>query len=164
MLNIDIDQFTLMLIPKRKFEFDDWRTEIAPEIISEFVKITKLEEVLGNVNISDQSLPVGYNVGFNVNNSLYYFSLAYNEFMPNMYVIVYFSGNAWSTYVENFESLYKKPMNLRRFFNMINNHLFDYRLSRIDTCVDFINEKISISQLKKSIEQGRTEVRYGRYK
>ncbi|WP_044566528.1 hypothetical protein [Anaerococcus provencensis] len=164
MLNIDIDQFTLMLIPKRKFEFDEWREEIASEIISDFVRRTKIVEVLGNINISDQSLPVGYNVGFNVNNALYYFSLAYNDFMPNMFVIVYFSGNAWSTYVENFESLYNKPMNLRRFFNMINSDLFDYRLSRIDTCVDFINENISIAQLKKSIEQGRTEVRYGRYK
>lgn len=165
MLITDIDQFTLMLIPKCKFNIEDWHEEIAPDIIGEFVNLTNLKDILGDINVSDQPLPVGYNIGFNVNNSLFYFSIAYNEFVPKMYIIVYFSGYAWTTYVENFELLYKKPMNLMRFFKMIdNNDLFDYRLSRVDTCVDFINENISVSQLKKSLEQGRTELRYGRYK
>lgn len=164
MLNVDVDQFTLMLIPKCKFEFDEWREEIAPNIISDFIKRTKLREVLGEINESDQSLPVGYNIGFNVNNSLFYFNIAYNDHMPKMYVIVYFSGFAWTTYVKNFETLYGETMNIRRFFKLLDVDFYDYRLSRIDNCIDFINEGISISQLKKSIENGRTEVRYGRYK
>jgi len=82
--------------------------------------------------------------------------------MPNMGVIVKFSGHAWSVYMENYEKIYGERMNLWRFFSLINSDLYEYRLSRIDPFVDFINEGINVAKIKKSIEAGRSEIRYGK--
>ena len=40
--------------------------------------------------------------------------------MPNMGVIVKFSGHAWSVYMERFENIYGDRINLWRFFSLIN--------------------------------------------
>ena len=46
---------------------------------------------------------------------------------------------------------------------MIDSDEYSFRLSRIDICYDFINEGIDIAKLKRSIEEKRTELRYGKY-
>ncbi|MDU2132902.1 MAG: hypothetical protein E7E74_10060, partial [Finegoldia magna] len=49
-----------------------------------------------------------------------------------------------------------------RFFSLINSDLYEDRLSRIDPYVGFINEGLDVAKIKKSIEAGRSEIRYGK--
>lgn len=162
MLIVDVDQFTMVIKPAYPFEYDDWRYGVAIDLIDEFIDKSKICYVLGNIVEADKNLPSGYTEGYTIENSLYYFSIAFNEAMPNMGVIVKFSGHAWSVYMENYEKIYGERMNLWRFFSLINSDLYEYRLSRIDPFVDFINEGINVAKIKKSIEAGRSEIRYGK--
>ncbi len=170
MMKLGVDQFTLILIPNEKFDFDSWRLLVAPKIINIFNSCTKIESILGKLSLVDANvgkdinfkLPTGYTKGYYIKNALFYFSIAYNEAMPNMCVIIYFSATAWKIYCENYTNTYNKPMNIRRFLKMIKTTYFKCRLSRLDICVDFIDEGLSVSQLSKSIQRGRTEVRYGK--
>ena len=61
------------------------------------------------------------------------------------------------------EYLATLPAAANSFFNMIDSNHYTFRLSRIDLCCDFVNENINIAKLKRSIEDGRTEIRYGKY-
>jgi len=80
-----------------------------------------------------------------------------------MGVIVKFSAYAWHSYQQRYESKFNEPIHLHTFLKMISSDEYTFRLSRIDICCDFYNEGIDIAKLKRSIEEGRTEIRYGKY-
>lgn len=163
MINIGVDQFTLLLRPTFNFEFENWLDRsVQDSIIEQFLSLSKLLTIFGNLNTSDVTLPSGYTEGYNFNNQPFYFCIAYHKYYYKMYIIVKFSGYAWHEYCKRYRYVYSKDMNIRKFFNLINSKIYDYRMSRCDLYIDFIDEGIDVNRIKKSIEEGRTEIRYGK--
>lgn len=165
-IEVGVDQFTLVLqTTKVKFDFDAWRDEIAEAMLSDFMKNSKMLDLFSELDFckADTKLPEGYTLGYAFKNSSFYFVTAYHEAFQKMGIIVKFSSYAWQEYQKRFELTYGYPIHLHSFFQLIESNLYDFRLSRIDPYVDFFNYGIDIAALRRSIEQKRTEVRYGKY-
>ncbi|MBB6450822.1 hypothetical protein HNR44_002812 [Geomicrobium halophilum] len=163
MIKPDIDQFTLVLQTTDVFDFDDWREWVAKNIVSTFLINSKMHMLFDELGESDTKLPEGYTVGYSLINAPFYFCIAYHEAFSKMGVIVKFSAYAWHEYRKRYAEKFNEPIHLHNFFQMIESDDYEFRLSRIDMCCDFLNENIDIAKLKRSIEEGRTELRYGKY-
>lgn len=163
MIKPDIDQFTLVLQPTDAFDFDEWRDWVADNLINTFLIKSKMLKLFDNFGDTDVKLPEGYTVGYSFINAPFYFCIAYHEAFTKMGVIVKFSAYAWHEYRKRYEEKFDKPMHLHTFFKLIDSDDYSFRLSRIDMCCDFFNEDINIAKLKRSIEEERTELRYGKY-
>lgn len=163
MIKPDIDQFTLVLQSTQYFDFDDWRNGLADNIINEFLEKSNLLLLFDNFGDADVRLPEGYSIGYSFLNAPFYFCIAYHEAFSKMGVIVKFSAYAWHEYRKRYEEHFNNPIHLHSFFKMIDSTNYSLRLSRVDMYCDFFNENINIAQLKRSIEDGRTEIRYGKY-
>ncbi|HLR60376.1 MAG TPA: hypothetical protein VK094_07900 [Pseudogracilibacillus sp.] len=163
LINTDIDQFTLVLQSKDGHSFDEWHDWMAMHIINTFLLHSRILTVFENFGQADVKLPEGYTNGFSVNNSPFYLCIAYNEAFSKMGVIVKFSAYAWHEYRKRYKKTFEKDINLHSFFKMIESDEYTFRLSRVDLYCDFINENINIAKLKRSLEEGRTEIRYGKY-
>lgn len=160
MIKPDIDQFTLVLQSTHDFDFDDWRNGIADDIINEFLDKSHLLQLFDHFGDADVKLPEGYSVGYSFLNAPFYFCIAYHEAFAKMGVIVKFSAYAWHEYQRRYEDCFNERIHLHTFFKLIDSSHYTFRLSRVDLCCDFFNENINIAQLKRSIEEGRTEIRY----
>ena len=163
MIKPDIDQFTLVLQSTQYFDFDDWRNGLADNIINEFLEKSNLLLLFDNFGDADVRLPEGYSIGYSFLNAPFYFCIAYHEAFSKMGVIVKFSAYAWHEFQRRYKDYFDESIHLHSFFKMIDSINYTFRLSRIDLCCDFFNENIKIAQLKRSIEDGRTEIRYGKY-
>lgn len=163
MIQPDIDQFTLVLQSRDIFDFDEWREWVANNVINTFLINSKILSLFDHFGESDVKLPEGYTIGYSFINSPFYFCIAYHEAFFKMGVIVKFSAYAWHEYRKRYEKKFNESIHLHSFFKLIDSEDYSFRLSRIDICCDFINENIDIAQLKRSIEEGRTELRYGKY-
>lgn len=163
MIKPDIDQLTLVLQSTHEYDFQDWINGLAEEIINEFLDKSSLLQLFDNWSDADVMLPEGYSKGYSFWNSPFYFCIAYHEAIAKMGIIIKFSAYAWHEYQKRYEKHFDKKIHLHSFFTMIDSSHYTFRLSRIDLCCDFINENINIDKLKRSIEEGRTEIRYGKY-
>ncbi|WP_303984683.1 hypothetical protein [Niallia circulans] len=163
MIKPDIDQFTLVLQSTNVFDFDEWRNWVASNIINTFLVKSKMLSLFDHIGESDVKLPEGYTIGYSFINAPFYFCIAYHEAFSKMGVIVKFSAYAWHEYRKRYEEVFSEPIHLHSFFRLIDSDDYSFRLSRIDMCFDFFNEGIDIAKLKRSIEEGRTELRYGKY-
>lgn len=163
MLKSDIDQFTLVLQPTDDFEFDDWREWVAMHLIDTFLVKSKMVSLFDNIGKTDVKIPEGYTTGYSFTNSPFYFCIAYHEAFSRMGVIIKFSAYAWQEYRKRYKEKYGEPLHLHSLFKLIDSEEYSFRLSRIDICCDFINENINVAELKRSIEEGRTEIRYGKF-
>lgn len=163
-IKVGIDQFTLVLQPvDMNFSFDDWQNIVVNNIIEEFIFKSKLTELFDNFSVADVRLPEGYSNGYSFNNAPFYFCIAYHEAFWKMGIIVKFSAYAWEEYQKRYVEMYKQPIQIHSFFHLIESKVYSFRLSRIDPCVDFFNYEFKVDELQRSIEQGRTELRYGKY-
>ncbi|TCI52065.1 hypothetical protein EVJ30_10595 [Exiguobacterium sp. SH5S13] len=163
MIKPDIDQFTLILQSTDIFDFDEWRDRVADNIINSFLNQSKMLSLFDHFGESDIKLPEGYSLGYSFANAPFYFCIAYHEVFSKMGVIVKFSAYAWHEYRKLYEIEFNESIHLHSFLKLIDSEHYTSRLSRIDICCDFINENIDIAKLKRSIEDGRTELRYGKY-
>lgn len=163
MIKPDIDQFTLVLQPTGAFDFDEWREYLADHLAQTFLIKARMLVLFQDLDVADIRLPEGYTTGYSFNNSPFYFCIAYHEAFSKMGIIVKFSAYAWHEYRKRYEEEYGVSIHLHSFFKAISSDEYSFRLSRIDILCDFINENINIAKLKRSIEEGRTEVRYGKY-
>src|SRR5699024_2402231 len=163
MIKPDIDQFTLVLQSTHDFDINDWLNGLPEEIINEFLEKSFLLDLFKHFGDADIVLPEGYSKGYSFSNAPFYFCIAYHDAFAKMGIIVKFSAYAWHEYQRRYEDYFDEPIHLHSFFNMIDSNHYTFRLSRIDLCYEFINENINIAKLKRSIEGGRTEIRYEKY-
>lgn len=163
MIKPDIDQFTLVLQSNNTFEFDEWREWVADDIINTYLIRSKMLYLFLDFGQADLKLPEGYTNGYSFLNAPFYFTIAYHEAFAKMGVIIKFSAYAWHEYRKRYETHFNEAIHLHSFLKNIDSNDYSLRLSRIDICCDFINEGIDIAKLKRSIEQERTEIRYGKF-
>ncbi|QQZ09585.1 replication initiation factor domain-containing protein [Heyndrickxia vini] len=165
MLDVQVDEFTLVLqTTKRPSSIEGWQS-MANIIINDFVRLAKIETVFGKLQDAKESLPQGYSVGYSCEGATFYFAIAYHIDFIQMGVCIKFSAHAWMEYRKQYELLYGQSIQLHQFFANINNSLlYTSRLSRIDIAIDFINEKISVNTIYNQLSKKNQIVRtaYGR--
>src|SRR5699024_7320505 len=159
----DIDQLTLVLQSTDVFDFDEWRNWLADNIINTLINKSKMLSLFDNFGESDVKRPEGYTIGYSFINAPFYFCTACHEAFTKMCVIVDFSASAWHECQKRYEETVNESIHLHTFFKLIDSNDYTFRLSKIDMCCYFFNENINIAKLKRSIEEGRTELRYGKY-
>lgn len=162
MIRIGFDQFTLILRPTIDFEIDEWE-DIALFMISEFIEKASIQYIFSEIAEMKIGLPQGYTQGLTCPKEPFYFSMAYHEFFSKMGVIIKFSGNAWAIYQSQYKELSGEDIYLYKFLQKAHSPFYEMRLSRVDPYVDFIDEGVEVSQIKKSLESGRLVLRYGKY-
>lgn len=165
MLDVQVDEFTLVLQSRTKPTYIEQWEGMALEIIEKFVELTKIEIVLDKLKESTHSLPQRYSNGFVCDDTPYYFAIAYHEDFIQMGVCIKFSAHAWAKYRSNYEEIYAEPIQIHQFFETLNNStLYSSRLSRIDIAIDFINEKVSVNSIYNQLSKKNQIVKtaYGR--
>lgn len=165
MLDVQVDEFTLVLqTTKRPNYIEEWQ-DMAIKIIEEFVRLSKIEEVLGKLEDATQTLPQGYSNGFTCEGATYYFAIAYHVDFIQMGICIKFSAHAWMEYRKKYETLFGQSVQLHQFLSNVNNNtIYTSRLSRIDIAIDFINEKVSVNTIYNQLSKKNQIVRtaYGR--
>ncbi|WP_077605091.1 replication initiation factor domain-containing protein [Oceanobacillus sojae] len=154
MLDVQVDEFTLVLqTTKRPNYMEQWEG-MATNIIMEFVRLAKIEPALGRIEDATQPLPQGYSNGYTCEGATYYFAIAYHIDFIQMGICVKFSAHAWMEYRKQYEALFGHSIQLHNFIANINNtDLYTSRLSRIDIAIDFINEKVSVNTIYNQLSK-----------
>lgn len=165
MLDVQVDEFTLVLqTTKRPNYIEEWQG-MAINIIEDFVRLSKIESVLGKLEDATQPLPQGYSNGFTCEGATYYFAIAYHVDFIQMGICIKFSAHAWMEFRKQYETLYGHSIQIHQFLAKINkSNMYTSRLSRIDIAIDFINEKVSVNTIYNQLSKKNQIVRtaYGR--
>ena len=136
-IDIGIDEFTIVLQPTPRVPIDMWSVE-AQNIIHEFVKLSKIEELLGEMEVTTHKLVQGYNSGFTLNRP-FYFCICFNSELEAMGVCCRLSAYAWASYQEEFYKTFDEGIDLAQFLRMVQSDIYSQRLSRVDLTADFYN-------------------------
>lgn len=162
LLDVQVDEFTLVLqSTKRPNYIEEWEG-MAINIINEFVRLSQVETFLNNLEEATHSLPQGYSNGFVSEEAPYYFAIAYHTDFIQMGICIKFSAHAWMEYRKKYESLYARSIQIHQFFaNINNNTLYTSRLSRIDIAIDCINEKVNVNTVYNQLSKKNQIVKTG---
>lgn len=160
MLDVQVDEFTLVLQTRTKPTYIEEWDSMAIEIIEKFIELTKIEIVLDKLKESTQSLPQGYSRGFVCDDTPYYFAIAYHDDFIQMGICIKFSAHAWAKYRSSYEEIYAESIQLHQFLKTLNNNtLYSSRLSRIDIAIDFIDEKVNVNSIYNQLSKKNQIVR-----
>lgn len=157
MLKTSIDEMTVVLqaTVSEKLNLEnnaDWQ-KLANEIIADFEEKTDLKKVLGE-KIEEKSCPQGYSIGFSYGEHSFYFCIAYNEENFGMGIIVKFSAQALAYYLKT------RKMQVYEFLQKIQSEKYDFRLSRCDIDVDFMNEKFTPTAIFNDLKHEKVLIYY----
>lgn len=139
-----IDEFTINMQPTSRVPIDMWFAE-AQNIIYEFVTLSKIEEIFGEMEVTNHKLVQGYNSGYILNRP-FYLCICYNSDLESMGVCCRFSAYAWASYQEEFYKIYDEVIDLAQFLRMVQSDIYSQRLSRVDLTADFYNMPNPIHQ------------------
>lgn len=154
LLTVNVDEFTLVLqTTKRPRYIEEWGY-MANKIIEGFIRLSQVEIILGELEETNTSLPMGYSQGFVCKDVPYYFAIAYHADHIQMGICIKFSAYAWNVYRANYQSLYTKSTEIHQFLSSIQNeNLYSSRLSRIDIAIDFINENVNVNTIYNQLSK-----------
>lgn len=157
LLDVQIDEFTLVLQTKSKPSHIEGWESMANNIINEFVTLSDLELVLGDLIEIKDSLPQGYSSGFVCDSKPYYFAIAYHTEFIQMGICIKFSAHAWMEYRKQFENIFNTSLHIHNFLKRINaTTLYTSRISRIDIAIDFINEKLNVNTIYNQLSKKKS--------
>lgn len=167
-VTVDIDQFTVVLLPNQQAKhayqtLDRWE-KWCQDIITNITQQTQLETLFGVMVKDATTAPAGYNSVHSFSDVPFYLAFAYHSKQPDLGLIIKFSAHAWMEYRQHYHEAFGESIHLNRFLQLLQSDYYTVRLSRVDFCCDFIDEGIDIDKLKRSIEEKRVEVRYGKYR
>jgi len=159
LLDVKVDEFTLVLHPVKRPQFiEDWE-HIALNIIEKTLVLTNIETVLGYLVESDTSIPAGYSQGL-VTDKPYHFAIAFHQDYIQMGVCLKFSAYAWSEYQKLYYEIFDKSINIHQFLQKLETYTkINSRLSRIDIAIDFINENLDVDFIYNKIVREKHIVR-----
>ena len=157
MLKTSIDEMTVVLqaTVSEKLNLEnkaDWK-KLASEIIVEFEEKAELVSVFGERSEVDKC-PEGYKSGQTYGNHNFYFCIAYNEEVYSMGIIVKFSAQALAYYLKT------RKMQVYSFLQAIKSDKYDFRLSRCDIDVDFMNESFTPTRIFEDLKHEKVLVYY----
>lgn len=157
MLKTSIDELTVVLqatvSEKMTLESNtDWQ-KLAMQIIAEFEEKADLKKVLGE-KLESEKCPEGYTTGFYYGEHSFYFCIAYNENNYSMGVIVKFSAQALAYYLK----IAKRQV--YSFLKAVKSDKYNFRLSRCDLDVDFLNEKFTPTAIFNDLKKKKVLIYY----
>ena len=157
MLKTSIDELTVVLqaTVKDKLSIEsnaDWQ-KLANEIIADFEEKADLETAFGK-KAEAQKCPEGYTIGHLYGNHSFYFCVAFNQENYSMGIIVKFSVQALAYYLKT------KKMQVYDFLRLIKSDKYDFRLSRCDIDVDFMNQKFTPTKIFNDLKSKRVLIYY----
>lgn len=154
LLDVQIDEFTVVLQTITKPSHIEGWESMANNIISEFITLSNLELVLGELIEIKDSLPQGYSSGFVCDSKPYYFAIAYHKDFIQMGICIKFSAHAWMEYRKQFETVFNRPLHIHEFLKKINTTtLYTSRISRIDIAIDFVNENLNVNTIYNQLSK-----------
>lgn len=158
MIYTSIDEISFVFIPKEILSLEDWE-DFSKEIVPFLIHKLKLD-VVGKFQESPKGF-AGYDkVLIPESNGM--LLLAYNQLMPNMGVYLKFSAGALRQYLKARKlsiPQYQIYNLVHDFYSMTNYFSGECRVSKIDVCVDFVDEDILVSSIYKSLVDGKLELR-----
>ncbi len=143
-IDVGIDEFTLVLQPTPRVPIDRWEVE-AQNIIQKFVELSKIEELLGEMEVTTHKLVQGYNSGFALIRP-FYLCICFNSELEAMGVCCRISAYAWASYQAEFYKTFDEEIDLAQFLRMVQSDIYSQRLSRVDLTADFYNMPNPIHQ------------------
>ena len=135
---LGIDEFTLVLQPVHRVIMDEWVMK-AEEMIDEFIRLSRIEDVFEKMELTNQQLIQGYTVCYKLAERPFLCCLCFNEGNEDMGVCVKFSATAYTMYKREYYYKYNETMNLPKFLRMVQSNIYTQRLSRIDLTADYFN-------------------------
>ena len=157
MLKTSIDELTLVLQATIKDKLnleknDDWQ-KMANIIIAKFEKKADLKNVFGERSEA-QKCPEGYTRGYLYGSHNFYFCVAYNFANYNMGIICKFSAQALAYYLK------VKNTQVYKFLQSLECDKYQFRLSRCDVDVDFMNESFTPTKIFDDLKTKKVLVYY----
>lgn len=141
-LLVGVDEFSLVLFPQTSIVNSKW-VNIAYLMIKEFLVLSKIETLFGEVVEMYNKKPSAYSKAFTIENVPWYFAIALHEHFQHMGVLVRFSAQAWASYQRSYFEHFGDKINISLFLKMTYSDTYSYRLSRIDITADYKNYAIS---------------------
>lgn len=135
---VGIDEFTLVLQIVKRVDVMTWAFH-AEELIEEFVTLSKVEDVFGELEKSSDNLVQGYNLGYLLTTRPFYFSICFHTSHENMGICIKMSSTAYMTYKQEYLAKYGEEMNLAKFLRMVKSDNYSQSLSRVDFTADYFN-------------------------
>lgn len=137
-LAVGVDEFTLVLRSSGRLDVMDWLEEL-DKIIEEFIKLSHIEELYGELDVATKKIQAGYTNGLTILDRPWHFMVCWHEDIPKMGVCIKFSAHAWVVYRQDYETKYNTKMNVAVFLQMVKSDIYTMRLSRIDLTADYKN-------------------------
>lgn len=137
-LSLGIDEFTLVLQYIDKVDCMDWLEKV-DAMIEEFISLSQIESLLGKLVTMYDKKPAGYTNALKIDDTPYYFSIAWHEDFQRMGVCIKFSAHALAVYMTEYEKQYQERITVSDFLKMIQSDIYSTRLSRIDMTADYKN-------------------------
>ena len=139
MIELGVDEFTLVFQPKRSIKDILWIKE-ALTIIGNIERTLHLKEIFGKRGYENRA-QAGYTNAFKYGEHDFYFAISYHEDFSIMGVCLKFSARSLAYYTM------KKSIKVYEILQKLESHLYSFRLSRIDFTADYLDEKICIKKL-----------------
>lgn len=141
MIEAGIDELSIVLLAHDDVLKNHNRRwfDIASEIISDLEEKLNLIDVFGERKTTSGML--GYSIGYSYGEKPF-FAIFYHPQYARMGVLVKFSAQALAHYQE------QKNLYVYEVLQEMQSPLYEVRCSRIDICIDFINEDLSINEIR----------------
>lgn len=157
MLKTSIDELTVVLqatvSEKMTLESNtDWQ-KLAVQIIADFEKNANLLDTFGS-QVEEKNCPNGYNNGFTYGEHAFYFCVAYNDSNYSMGVVCKFSAQALAYYLK------VRKIQVYEFLQSLNSEVYEFRLSRCDLDVDFLNESFTPTRIFEDLKRKKVVAYY----
>lgn len=160
MIKENIDEFTIMILlnekSKKQLKNKFW-DDFAKEIICEIETALWLVEIFGTKTETKSRNLEGYTDGYSYGEHDFYFRVCFNERFNKMGVAIRFSAQSLKYYNSKFLEATGTCIYVFDFIKKLTYALPDYevRFSRIDHCVDFIDENIpSVNEIYEDLKNG----------
>lgn len=143
MVEAGIDELTIILLPSDEMIKNNnhrWK-DIASEMFFEVEKRLNLIDLFGERRLMNKAIS-GYTVGYSYGNHRFFFAVCYHHLYAIMGVIVKFSAQALAFYQE------QRNMYVYEILQQLQSPLYQVRCSRIDIAVDYINEDLSVNEIR----------------
>lgn len=137
-LEVEIDEFTLVLQPTDKVDCMEWLDKLE-EMVEKFIELSKIEELFEKLEIATYGLNQGYKNGLTVPNRPWHLVISWNEDWVAMGICIRFSAYAYAVYKQEYENKYNQSINIVDFLHMVQSDIYTTRLSRIDLTADYKN-------------------------
>ncbi|MBC3796411.1 replication initiation factor domain-containing protein [Acetobacterium tundrae] len=143
-ITVGIDEFTVVLMPKKKLDCLEWLDK-CKIIIQTFIEKSRLEELYDEMVQTEKGIQKGYTNGLIIENKPWYLCISWHEDFSNMGVCIRFSAYAWASFQTDFEIRFDVKMDIITFIRMLQSDEYITRLSRIDFVADYKNFHLSVN-------------------